>query len=366
MRKRLIGLALSLCLGVTVVGCSSSQGSGETTSPQTSTDETGTSQTVNYSEGLDDNGHMTGITTSDYITLGNYKGMTYTKSEVEPTDEDIQEEIDAILEEHTTTNQLTEGTIEDGTAVNIDYTGYINDEAFDGGSTEGAGTTVTIGTTNYIDGFLEQLIGHKPSDEFSINVTFPEDYGNEELNGKEARFDIKINYIVEEVVPEFNDEFVKENIEGYETADAYREYIRESIKTYNMKNQLWSELVENTTFNSYPEDMKTIMVEREMSSFESYLSIYGMTLEDYYTAQGTTEEEFATQVEETVVQMLEQNLVGQGIAEAEGFTVEEADLIEYVGEDYENQITTYGQGYVYQFVLIQKAAQFLVDNAVEG
>ena len=166
--------------------------------------------------------------------------------------------------------------------------------------------------------------------------------------------------------PEFNDEFVKENIEGYETADAYREYIRESIKTYNMKNQLWSELVENTTFNSYPEDMKTIMVEREMSSFESYLSIYGMTLEDYYTAQGTTEEEFATQVEETVVQMLEQNLVGQGIAEAEGFTVEEADLIEYVGEDYENQITTYGQGYVYQFVLIQKAAQFLVDNAVEG
>lgn len=362
MRKRIIGIALSLCLGATVVGCSSNKGDDNNTTSSQSEESSGKS--VNYSEGLDDNGYMSGVKASDYITLGTYKGMGYKKDDVAPSEDEIQDEIDYLLNKHATTNKITDGVIEDGTSVNIDYTGYIGEEAFDGGSTEGKGTTVTIGKTQYIDGFLEQLVGHKPGDEFSINVTFPEDYGKEELNGKEARFDIKINHIEETVVPEFNDAFVLENVEGYDNAEAYRSYLNDEMTTYNLKNDLWSELIENTTFNSYPEDMKKMMAEKEKSAFEEYLANYGMTLQSYYESQGTTEEEFNKQVEEAVEQSLQQNLVAQGIAEAEGFTVEEADLIKYVGEDYKDEYETYGQGYVYQFVLVQKAAQFLVDNAV--
>lgn len=111
------------------------------------------------------------------------------------TSETTSDDMSAMETEYSTDTSLT---VEDGDTVNIDYIGYIDDVAFDGGSTDGMGTSLTIGSGQYIDDFEEQLIGHNVGEMVAVNVTFPEDYGVEELNGKEARFDVTINGIYEE------------------------------------------------------------------------------------------------------------------------------------------------------------------------
>lgn len=123
----------------------------------------------------------------------------------------MQSQIDKTLSSYTKTNQITDENrlIEDGDTVNIDYVGSVDGVEFEGGSTDGKGATVTIGVTNFIDGFLDQLIGHAPGENFDINVTFPDPYtNNTDLSGKDAVFNITINYIEEKITPEFDDDFI--------------------------------------------------------------------------------------------------------------------------------------------------------------
>ena len=166
----------------------------------------------------------------------------------------------------------------DGDSVNIDYVGSVDGVEFEGGTTNGAGTTVIIGTTKYIDDFLEQLIGHKPGETVQVEVTFPEDYGKEELNGKDAVFVTKINYIEgEDVLPEFNDAFVVENFQtdyGWNNAEEMKEGIRSDLQESAETEFLWDYMTKNAKISELPETVldyeKKVMVQQYTSSAANY------------------------------------------------------------------------------------------------
>ena len=162
-KSRIISLVLCLALAVTVfAGCSKAE------------------EVFNFSASLAETGMFKDIDFTSIVNLPDYNSFQFAKESLEVAEEDINAEIDAILAEFQQAVEFKEGTVEDGDTLNIDYVGSIDGVEFEGGSTDGEGTEVTIGVTNYIDDFLQQLIGHKVGENFDIEVTFPENYGVEE------------------------------------------------------------------------------------------------------------------------------------------------------------------------------------------
>lgn len=224
---------------------------------------------------------------ADYIELGDYKGIEYEEQDVTVTDEDVEENIQATLEADTRVEEdKTKKTVEDGSIANIDYTGKVDGEEFDGGSAEGY--DLEIGSGSFIDGFEDQLVGMKVGEEKTIKVTFPEDYQQEDLAGKEAEFDVKVNYIGKEVVPELTDEYVKENLEADSVKD-YKKTVKKNLEESNkenaeatIQNTVWSKVVSNAKEKKdLPEDMISYQKEQLETQYSSYAEMYGMEVDDF-------------------------------------------------------------------------------------
>lgn len=156
-----------------------------------------------FSDAFDENGYLKGVTATDYVTLpDDYADITISADLGQVSDDDINDYIDSnVLSNFATTNEVKDRAAADGDTVNIDYVGRIDGVAFDGGDTKGSGADLTLGSGTYIDNFEDQIVGHTPGETFDVTVTFPEDYGNEDLNGKEAVFETTLNYIKESVTP---------------------------------------------------------------------------------------------------------------------------------------------------------------------
>ena len=202
----------------------------------------------NYSAQLNDDGTMKGVTASDYIELCDYKNITVNYADIEYTDEQMAEDIQAMLEEYAGLNTETTVAVKDGDKVNIDYVGTVDGVAFSGGDTEGQGADLTIGSNSYIDDFEEQIIGHVAGDSFDVNVTFPDEYSsNPDLAGKDAVFAVVLNGIY--TTPEFNDEFVAEYLSDYaSTAEEYKTYLRETNEDSNLTTKIRDYFVANSRF----------------------------------------------------------------------------------------------------------------------
>lgn len=171
-----------------------------------------------YSEGLDDNGHWTGIRALDYVTLPeDVSALPLSKADIEPTEAEIQTQIDTLLNQYATTQNITDRAAQSGDTVNIDYSGAVDGVAFTGGTA--TGYDLTLGSHTFIDGFEDQIIGHNIGDTFDVTVTFPEGYGDSTdaegntipLSGKEAVFSVTLNAITQSVVPTLTDEWVETN-----------------------------------------------------------------------------------------------------------------------------------------------------------
>ena len=171
----------------------------ETATAETAVDESAYEYLADfdYSAGFDENGYLKDVTAADYVTLPNdYADITLDAALGEVSDEDVTAFIEQnFLSNFATTEQVTDRAAEDGDTVNIDYVGTVDGVEFDGGSTNGQGTDLTIGSGLYIDDFEEQLIGSHPGDTVEVNVTFPDDYSSEDLQGQDALFEVTINGI---------------------------------------------------------------------------------------------------------------------------------------------------------------------------
>ncbi|MCD8078520.1 MAG: trigger factor [Lachnospiraceae bacterium] len=345
-------------------------GSSETTDSETGEDSSDTSSdTPNYSAGLDDDGNLTDLDVASLVTLPDYKNAVLSQSDVEVSDDDVQAEIDEILESYGETAEVTDRAVEDGDTVNIDYVGSIDGVEFDGGSTEGAGTDVTIGETSYIDDFLEQLIGHTPGETFDVEVTFPDPYeSNTDLSGKDAVFETTINYITETTLPELTDEFVAENLSesyGCSTAAELTALLREDLEANAQYTAVWEYLLENSTFSEVPDSLVEDLIQVNVDYYALYVSTYySMELEDYLSYYSQTEDDLREELRESAEEVAERYLIAQAVADAEELVIDDAALTEYFGDtDYTDYVDYYGSGYVKMQVRISQVASLIYETA---
>lgn len=326
-----------------------------------------------YSAQLEDNGFIKGVKALDYVTLCDYKNMVVPESEVTYTDQEFQDVIKQNLEAHQVLSE--EGTVKDGDKVNIDYVGTMDGEEFQGGNSGGNGYDLTIGSNQFIQGFESQLIGHKPGEEFTIDVTFPEDYSTEELAGKPAQFDVTIHGIY--VDPEYNDDFVKEYYSDMgSTVAEYEQSLRDTHRESSLHDYVETHVVDDSTVIKYPKKYyKQTQSTTKYADVESYQYMsqmyqqYGMdagTFEDYI---GKTDEEYDADVIDRAQKFVKNDLVYQAILENEGVTLtaDEAKTIideMYDGDDfYQSNSEAHGKGYVAKEAVKKKAVEIALKYA---
>ncbi len=372
-------LACALAAPLALSGCDDRPASNDTggdsaTPAATSAENRAETASFSPSTSLDENGHWEGVTALDYVTLPEYEGIEVPKDEVTPTDDEIQAQVDSILANFTTTERVTDRAIVDGDTVNIDYVGSIDGVEFAGGSTNNQGTTVTIGVTQYIDDFLEQLIGHKPGENFDIEVTFPENYGNEELNGKDAVFNITVNHIQEQVTPELTDEWVSENLSdsyGWKTVDEMRSSISENLEHNMLSSYLQNHVVDEATVSEIPEELVAYQEDSAIAEVQNYASMYGFALEDMLamlTGYSTTDDYLAAN-KDAIERAAKSHLVFQAIAEDADITVSDEDVQEYFKnamgmENVDSLAQSYGMPYLKLVTLLNKVNGLIQETAI--
>lgn len=321
-------------------------------------------------------GERPDYTALDYVTLGEYKGLTVIIEPMVVTEEEIDDSIEGEVALQDKYAQKTEGTVAEGDTVNIDYEGKLDGVAFDGGTAEGY--DLTIGSDTFIDGFEDGLIGVAVGETVDLNLTFPESYGNTDLAGQETVFTVTVNYIRE--MPEITDELVSELSEGaYSTVDGYREYMRQLLQAdkdeeqeYNIYVDLMTQLYNTCTVNDYPQELVDYSVTSMNMMYESYASMYGMTLEDMIAAMGYTEEDFNSAILENVKANLQQELILKAIAEQEGMLLSDDEYAsgtedyaaEYGYESAEEFEAAYDKATIETSLLIDKILLYVKDNAI--
>ena len=314
-----------------------------------------------------------------YVTLGDYKGIEYTKEVQEVTEDSVDSEVNQLLQQHMEQKEV-DRAIESGDVVNIDYVGKQDGVEFEGGSAEGY--DLEIGSHSFIDGFEDGLIGHKKGEDVTLELTFPDPYpNNTDLSGKPVTFDVKINTVSEQKLPELTDAFVKENTE-YDTIDAYKEGIRtnqaeenENSAEYEAKNYVFNKVMDNCTVSGYDEEEAKQEVDRTFNQFkkmaESYAS-YGYTYEQVLQYNGfTTEDELKEGLTESVGEYLKQKMVIYCLADKEGIKVTDKEVEEELKNymqsyGYETEQEVYdilGEDYFTMSLLSEKVMDFIMENA---
>lgn len=373
-QKKFLILMLAATM-IFMVGCKSNEdNNGNSADGEISNDYNPVeSLGLDYEKGLDEEGFFENVKATDFVVLSDYKSILIPKATHVITEEAVQSRIDQILSSYATTLEVTDRAAANGDTVNIDFIGRVDGEEFVGGNTGGEGTEVTIGVTNYIEGFLDQLIGHEPGETFDIEVTFPADYGDEALNGKDAVFEITLNHISETVFPELTDEFVKENLlDTYasNTVESFQATIKSDLKEIAIKSFIQEYLLTNMVVSSIPEEVMDFQVMSMENYYKTSALSYNISVEEFlatYVGYATLDE-----VVEAAADQLkgtsEISLIIQAIAEDSNLTVTKEHIdtyfTKYIGvDDYSEFEQIYGLSYLKNSILQETVLDMLVAEA---
>ena len=265
-----------------------------------------------------------GLDFSQYVKIGEYKGLEYDKIKVKVSDSEFEAEILNRLEAAAETKTIEEGTVEDGDTINVAFEGKIDGETFEGGSSDSY--DITVGTTAMIDGFVEGLIGKEIGETVELDLKFPEDYGKEELNGKDVVFTVTINSEKVQVVPEYDLDFVKANSE-YDTLEDYEASVEASLKATKeaeeeseVKSSLWEQIVVASEIIQYPAE-KDELITSTMDTFKQTAKDNDLEWDAYLEELGYTEEELTTQITSYAETKVFQEMIVYSIAKDEGLSV---------------------------------------------
>ena len=313
------------------------------------------------------------------VTLGTYKGVEVEKPVVEVSEEDINAEIEKERKNCARTITVEDRPVKDGDIVNINFEGFVDGEAFEGG--KGEDFPLTIGSHSFIDNFEEQLIGKNIDDEVEVNVTFPENYHEESLKGKPALFKVKINKIQENELPELDDEFASE-VSSYDTFEEYKKSVEEHLKEQkeNEAKTRKEDAVIEAIIKDAKMDIPDAMMETEQRSiindFSQRLKMQGMNIEQYYKYTGLNEEKMMEQVKEQADRRIKTRLVCEAIVNAEKIEVSEEELdaeLKKLADQYGLEVDKVKNEFmdaerISEFkkdIAIQKAITFVTENAKE-
>ncbi|NLL30249.1 MAG: trigger factor [Clostridiales bacterium] len=310
------------------------------------------------------------------VQLGEYKGLKVERPTYPVADEDVDNRLKEMQEKNARIESKEDGEIAKGDIAVIDFKGFIDDVAFEGG--EGKDYSLEIGSGSFIDNFEDQLVGAKVGDKVDVNVTFPENYGREELNNKKARFEVLVKDIKVKELPELDDEFASEASE-FETLAELKEDIKANLEKNNkareereFEDAVLKAVVENATI-----DVPEVMVEKEIDTMikdlEQRLQYQGLSLEQYYQFTGSDEAKTRDFMKENALNKVRTDLVLQEIIKAENIEVTEEELKEKAKEvaemysaandDKMIDLLIKNQKSALEYdVKIQKTLKFLVEN----
>ncbi len=307
------------------------------------------------------------------VEVTDYNGIEVEKKSTEVTDELINEEIEKVRDRNSRMITVEDRAAENGDIAVIDFEGFVDGVAFEGGKAENY--NLKLGDGQFIPGFEEQIIGHKTDEEFSINVTFPEDYQAEDLKGKDAEFKIKLHEIKVKELPEVDDEFVKD-VSEKETLEEYKEELSEQIKTRleneadrDLDNQLIDKIIENTK-GEIPEAMYDNQVNDMLKEFEMRLRSQGMDLNTYLKYTGMDADSVSKMYRPEAEKRVKLRLALQAIAKNENLEAEEKDiedeysrLAEAYKMDVEKVKDAISSDGLAEDIKVDKAMKFVRDNA---
>lgn len=288
------------------------------------------------------------------VTLGKYKGIEVEKIAVEVSDDEVNAELEKERERNARTIEV-DRPVQDGDTATIDFEGFVDGVAFEGG--KGENYPLVIGSGAFIPGFEEQLIGKKKDEETEVNVTFPEEYHAEELKGKAAVFKVMIKEIKEKELPELDDEFASE-VSEFDTLDEYKADVRKNLevaKEKEAKNQKEEKVIEAIIADAQmdiPEAMVETQQKQLVDEFAQRITMQGLTMEQYYQFTGMNEAKMMEQVKPQAEERIKSRLVLEAVVKAENIEASE--------EDYEEELATMAKTYNME---VEKIKEMLAGNA---
>lgn len=313
------------------------------------------------------------------VTLGKYKGVKVDKIDTAVTDEEVDKAIDAERERNSRSISVTDRPVKDKDDIILDFEGFVDGVAFNGG--KGENYPLTIGSGQFIPGFEDQLIGKEIGTECEVNVTFPEDYQSDELKGKDATFKCTVKEIKEKELPELDDEFASE-VSEFDTLDEYKADVRKKLEekkatdARNAKEDAVIQAIIDDAKMDIPPAMLDTQKRQLAEEFAQRIRSQGLSFEQYMQFTGMTAETFMEQVEPQAKQRIESRLVLEAVAKAEGLEATEDDYnkeIEKMAENYKMEkdkviemIGEEGKKQIMEDIAVSKAVDFVVDNAKES
>lgn len=312
------------------------------------------------------------------VTLGKYKGVEVEAIDVTVTDEDVNAAIDRERENNARTVTVEDRAVKEKDVVTLDFEGFVDGVAFEGG--KGENYPLTIGSKTFIPGFEDQLVGAELNKEVEVNVTFPEDYQAEELAGKPAVFKCTVKEIKEKQLPELDDEFASE-VSEFETLAEYKEDVKKNLtekKEADAKNQKEQKVIEAIIADAkmdIPEAMVASQQRQMAEDFAQRLQMQGLSIEQYFQFTGLTAETFLAQMKPQAENRIKTRLVLEAVAAAENMVVSEEeykDELKKMAEAYqmevekiEEMIGSYEEKGIKSDISIRKAVDFVVAEAKE-
>ena len=312
------------------------------------------------------------------VELGQYKGVEVSKNDVEATDADVEEELKRVQDQNSRTVAVSDRAVKDGDNTVIDFEGFVDGVAFDGG--KGTDYPLTIGSHSFIDNFEEQIIGMNIDDEKEINVTFPEEYHAEELKGKPAVFKVKVKEIKEKQLPELNDEFAQD-VSDFDTLAEYKEDVKKKIETRKSneakakkEDEAIAKIIETSKMD-IPEAMVDTQVNRMVEDFAQRLQQQGLSVEQYFQYTGMTADKIMDEMKPEAVKRIQSRLVLEAIVKAENIETTDDEFeaeLKKMAEAYKMELDQikefmgdYEKKQIKEDLAIQKAVELIVDSVVE-
>ena len=384
MRKFNKGCAVVLALALSMsfmTGCGDSNGTSgkldNTASKATSSDATESAD--NTSEEFASIEDMIDQYAAD-VTLGEYKGMEYEAKNTDVTDDEVQAKVDSFVSGLATYDKDTTSVAKSGDTVNIDFVGTVDGEEFEGGNTNGSGYDLLLGSGSFIDNFEDQIIGHKPGETFTVDVTFPENYSQDktELNGKAAKFETTLNYIKVNKPATYNDELVANNT-SYKTTAEYEAAVREQLKQdkedsalASAQNEVMVAVINNTTIENISAEDVQANADNIISSIKAQAESNGMEYETYlyYYYRYDDVDTFEQYVQQVCEESQKERMVVCAIAKKENLSVTDDEADKYLSNYAEKN--SVDESALRQNLtdieikynaLAEKVMNFLMDNA---
>ena len=384
MKKKTYLVILALCAAMAMTACGTSAGQKEETKSTAESQDTADEKDSKAADSAesDSDKESTGTVSGDtrlvsvddvskYVTIGQYKGLSLDKSVEAVTDDMVDGRIKEELQNKA--EEVTEGSVQNGDVVTINYVGTKDGVAFDGGTANNY--ELTIGSGTFIDGFEDGIIGMKKGQTKDLDLTFPEEYSSEELAGQEVVFKVTLQSFKR--APELTDDWAAKNTDC-KTAEEYRKEIRTTLEDEaktsaqnTLRETAWNTVLSASEVKEYPQDDLDTAKTEFKTLYENYAKQGDMTLEDFVKAQGISMDDFEEQSSQYAEYKVKQNLIVQGLMDAENMTLEDEkslsiqdELIKaYNVKDLAALVDKYGQAAVDESIGLLRVEDFILDNA---